>query len=67
MAYIYAKKRKEAKIRKKDIPQKKMKKAQPRTSSEKNCKERLEKKMLKAMIGSLGKVKWKEKKFKSQG
>ena len=31
----------------------------PCTSSEKNCRERLEKKILRAMIGSLGKVKGK--------
>ena len=45
--------------KKKDIPQKKMQKTQPHTSSEKNHRGRLEKKLLGAMIRSLEKVKGK--------
>ena len=46
---------------KENIPQKEdaENSTMPRTSSEKSCKERLEKKILRAMIKSLGKVKGK--------
>jgi len=51
------KREKKQKVRRKTYLKRKIQKAQLCTNSEKNRRERLEKKILRAMIGSLGKVK----------